>query len=149
MVVMLATTSCGMAKLLRLSNQVDLIRIEKCELKGLTALQLVAEVRNDSKYDIEMESGVIELLSEGQRVATLIQVGVVKSAATSHESIKSLWKISDVDPFTMMMLSSKIANGSLDGLSVNYSATLSADKISHTISGKEVDIKKLLAIFAS
>ncbi len=145
--IIFATMSCGAAKLANVVKNLDIVKFEKIELKGLTGLQLSAEVNNGSKFEIAMEGGVIELMSGGEIIATLTQVGRIEVLAHSHSTISTLWKIEGVDPVMMLKLAGKIAINDYSGLSANYKATLSSGKTEHTISGKEVNIPNILAIF--
>lgn len=140
--------SSAVAKSSDVVKMIEFIKIEKFELKGVEQIDLTAEVKNNSKFDVAMEGGRIELILSGKVVAKLIQNGRIHSAAGEHQSISTSWRIEDVDPFTMLMLTAKISQNDFTGLSANYEATLSAGKNSVTISGKEVEIKELIAIFA-
>ncbi len=147
--ILLLTTSCSWARLAKLGDQVEVLQIERVELKGFTAIQVVVELRNDSKYEIAMEGATVTLYSDGEKLATLSQVGSAVAAIESKQSIKTLWRIENIDPMAMLSLSSRIAKRDMTGVTIDYSAELSAGKIKRTISAEGVDITKFIAIFAS
>ncbi len=147
--LILLGTSCGVAKLARLGNQIELIAVEKIELKGLTGLQIKVEIRNDSQHEVAMNGGVITLFMEGQKVATLTQVSEARSLPSTTQSVTSIWKITDVEPLTLLMLSGRLVQRDFSEMTINYSAELSYGKFSRQISGEGVDITKFISIFAS
>ncbi len=134
-------TTGAMAKL---GRQIEVIEVEKIEMKGFTGLQAILLVENRSKLDISLNNASATLLVGTQPIGRIEQVEPAISHSSKRESIPTLWKFVDIDPMSLFALASKIAQSDYSDLSVDYSAVLSADKISIEVSDKGVKVDKFM-----
>ncbi len=148
LVLIVMTTSCGLAKFSDVARNVEFDQITSIQLKGFTGVEIKAAVANNSSSNIAMEGGVVELFEGEKVVATLIQVGRASIDAKSEGEVSTLWKIEGMDAMAMLRLASKLTQSDYNGMSIGYSAELMADKRSKKVSGKRVDIAKILSTFA-
>lgn len=145
--LIIMTTSCGIAKFRDVARNIQFGEITSVEMKGLTGVQVSAEVGNASSSTVAMEQGVITLYDSDKVVATLRQVGVVESAPDSQGEVRSMWKIEGVEAFALLGLTVRIAQSQYDGMSVAYEAVLKVDDREKKVSGRRVDIEKILSTF--
>lgn len=148
LVLIVMTTSCGLAKFSDVARNIEFDQITSIQLKGFTGIEIKAAVANNSSSVVAMESGVVELFEGEKVVATLTQVGRASIDAKSSGEVSTLWKIEGLDAMAMMRLVSKISQSQYEEMSVGYSAELMADQRRKKVSGKRVDIAKILSTFA-
>ncbi len=146
--IAMAMSGCMPIQMARLADNVDIIGVEQIELKGLTGLMIDVKVSNNSRLDISMNRASLTIIKGGEAIATLSQVGEATSLARTTESVSTVWRIESVNPLSLLSLSGRILNRDFSGITVDYSADLSAGKISRSISGKDVDLTNLMVIFA-
>ncbi len=144
---LLLTTSCSLTRLAKLGKQVEVLRVEKVEFKGLTGLVVAVEIRNDSPLDITMNDGVIKLFIDDNSIATLVQVGVAESKSKSTHSIKTTWRIENINPISMFALTSLISQNDYSSLSINYSAELSAGSTKRQVADEGVKLARFMSEF--
>ncbi len=138
-------SSCGFS---RLDEKVELGNLESIELKGLTSLELKFWITNDSRYKLEMNSGELDIFMEGKPIMQLRQIGESVAESKCESVVATRWRISGVDPITMLSYSRRLISKDLTGMSANYSAKLTANGVGRTISGEGVDLTKFMTIFA-
>ncbi|MFR9651578.1 MAG: hypothetical protein SNG35_06115 [Rikenellaceae bacterium] len=148
LVLIVMTTSCGLAKFGDVARNVSLEQITSIQLKGFTGIEIKADVANDSSSIVAMESGVIELFEGDKVVATIVQVGRASIDAKSRGEVVTIWKLEGLDAMAMVRLAARISRSEYDDMTIGYSAELMADKRSKKVSGKRVDIAKILSTFA-
>ncbi len=134
-------TAGAMAKF---GRQIEVVEIEKVEMKGFTGLQVILLVENRSKLDISLSNAAATLLIGSQPIGRLEQVEPAISHSSKRESIPTLWKFVDIDPMSLLALGSKIAQSDYSDITVDYSAVLSADKISIEVADKGVKVDKFI-----
>lgn len=148
LVLIVMTTSCGLAKFSDVARNVELEQITSIQLKGFTGIEIKADVVNNSSSNIAMDGGIVELFEGEKVVATLTQVGRASIDSKCSGEVSTLWKIEGLDAMAMMRLVSRISQSQYEGMSIGYSADLMADKRVKKVSGRRVDIAKILSTFA-
>ncbi len=146
--IIIITTSCGMARFSDVARNLHFEEITSIQLKGFTGIEISAAVVNNSKSSVAMEGGVIELFDNEKSLMTLIQVGVVSMDANSGGVVSSMWRVEGADLMALMGIVSQVGKSNYEGLSIGYSATLTVDEKSKNVSGKRVDVAKILDTFA-
>lgn len=138
------TTSYALLRIARIGDQVKVLNIEKVELKGLTGLLVAVEIDNESPFDITMNNASATLKIDGKKSATLTQVEPHSSVSGRRETISTLWRISNIDPFALMLLSSKILQQDYSAMTIDFSADLTAGSHTKTLTGEDVDISQFV-----
>lgn len=128
------------------ADQIEVLSIEKIEMKGLTEIQLTFEVRNNSKQDMVMDDCSVTLKLEGDKIATLTQVAEARAEARTTKKIATLWRIENIEGMNVMMLALRVSQNNLEGMSVDISTQLSSGKSKLTIAASDVDITKYAAM---
>ncbi len=146
--IMIMTTSCGLAKFSDIARNAQFERITSIQLKGMTGIEVRAEVVNGSNSAIAMESGVVKLFDNDKAIATLTQVGSTSIEAKSSGEVRTIWRIEGIDPMALLTLAARLTRSEYEGLSIGYEAELIADKKRKKVSGKRIDVKEILATFA-
>lgn len=145
LIVALSFASCGVSKI---EDQLTFGAVESVELKGLTGLKIGLEFKNDSRYNLALNEGVVKLNSDGRQVASLTQIGEAVACKKSRGVVTSLWRISGLNPIAMLTLVTRIQSGDVEDLRVEYSARISANGLSKRISQEEIDIREFVNKFA-
>ncbi|MFI3304956.1 MAG: hypothetical protein R3Y68_00410 [Rikenellaceae bacterium] len=145
----LGSTTAMMVVMTKVSKQIKVIGIDRIELKGMSAIQIVVEIDNGSNYDLTMSEASADIMHDGRKIGQLEQVEPITAYAMKRESVKSLWRLKEVDPVTLLLLSGKILQNDFSDLRMNYRSVIQAGKYSHDFVDEDVDISKFLAIFSS
>lgn len=145
LVASVALTSCGLSTI---DEKISLGGLESVELKGLTGLQIEVSVDNKSRYTLELDESVVEVLSAGRQVAKLTQVGSAVIHKKSDKTVKSIWRISGINPIAMLTTFSQIKSGKAEEFTVNYSTRVSTKGINKKFSQNDVDLTKFINTFA-
>ncbi len=146
--IIMITTSCGLAKFSDVARNLRFEEISSIQLKGFTGIEIKAAVSNDSSSRISMSDGVVTLYDGDSSIATLTQVGEASIEAESSGEVATIWKIEGIDPMALLRLTSRISRSEYENMSIGYSADLKADNRGKKVSGKRVDIAKILSTFA-
>lgn len=141
------TTSCGLAKFSDVARNISFEQVVSIQLKGMTGLEIKAEVANNSSSRVAMESGVVELFDGETLVATLRQVGQAAIASKTQGVVETMWKIENIDAMSLLKLLSRISKSDYGSMSIGYTAELMADQKRKKVTGKRVDIEKILSTF--
>ncbi len=141
------STMAMMVVMSKVSKQVKVMGIEEVELKGFSSIQIVVDIDNGSNYDLEMIDASADIMLEGDKVGTLKQANRIVAKANSRELVKSLWRLENVDPMTLLMLSGKVLASDYSALTMNYQSVVKAGRYTHNFVDEDVDISKFLTIF--
>ncbi|MFI3304195.1 MAG: hypothetical protein SNF68_01775 [Rikenellaceae bacterium] len=136
-----------MVTMSRVSSQVKVLGIDKIEIKGLSGVQITVEIENSSKYDLTMSDAFADLKVNGDKIATMRQVDPATSHSQKRESIVTLWRLDDINPMSLLMLSSQIAKNDFSSLTMDYESVIQAGRYTHNFSDEEVEISKFLTMF--
>lgn len=139
-------SSCGLS---RIGEQVEVKGVEEIGLKGFTALGLTIGYVNDSKYDLKLSDGVVDIFVDQRQIMTLRQADPITASRKSEGSIETLWRIEGANPLTMLAYSKRFMAKDFTGVTIDYSVELKANKLGKRFSGKDIDLTKFMTIFAS
>ncbi len=143
----IGSTMAMMVVMTKVSKQVKVVGIERIELKGMSAILIVVDIDNGSNYDLTMSDASADLMLEGRKIGSIEQVEPITSYSMKRESVRSLWRLQNIDPMTMLLLSGKILQNDFTGLTMDYRSVVQAGKYSHDFVDTDVDISKFLTIF--
>ncbi len=143
--IVLLSTSCTLAKFSKFNKQIEVMEVTKVEIKGMSGVQLEVRLRNSTKQQIALDNTQLTIKINGDKVGNLVQVDKVSSPPSSETLISSLWRIESVDAMTLFALAAKISKRDLSGMSVDFSAELTADDLMLPLSGKDIDISNLMS----
>lgn len=143
--VALLAASCGVAKIAKSYDQLELLGITDVSMKGLTGVQVTCRVSNSSKYNYVIDSSHAKLMHNGEVIAHLTQVGESVAYAYGTNLTHSTWKIEKMDPINTILLTARAAKMDFSGMTLDAGLTIRVDGSKLKLSRKGIDLDKLMA----
>ena len=148
-VVALYLCSCNVSDFSRLATQVKIESISGVELKGMTGIELTLDIRNGAPDDITMNNAVLDLNYEGDKVATLTQVGGVLVEGGSRGAVRTMWRLEGASPVTLLMLAAQISQSDYSGLTIDFTADIEFGRLNRSFTGRGVKLSKIVGVIAN
>ncbi|WP_295938273.1 hypothetical protein [uncultured Alistipes sp.] len=95
--------------------------IEKVERQGLTGVEIVARVMNNTGHKLVLETALLDVYYAGGRVASVILREPVEVQRRTHESFSSLWRIKISDPLAIYVMARKFQQNDISQIGVSFS----------------------------
>ena len=94
--------------------------VEKIERHGMTGIDIVVRVKNDTGYKLALDQAQLDLYYGGREVGSVTLREGVGVDRRSTASVATQWKIRISDPLAMYVLAKKIEQGDLSQVAVSY-----------------------------
>ena len=139
-------TSCRRA-VEKARERIRIEAVERAESHGLTGLDLVLRVRNDTGYKLRLEHAALDLFCGAARVAAVELREPVEVPRRTTDSYVTGWRVRVSDPFALYALLRRIRQGDLAELTVSYAVEGRGGLASVNISREKVPLSEFLNTF--
>ena len=136
-------TSCRRA-VEKARERIRIEAVERVESHGLTGLDLVLRVRNDTGYKLRLEHAALDLFCGAARVAAVELCEPVEVPRRTTDSYVTGWRVRVSDPFALYALLRRIRQGDLAELTVSYAVEGRGGLASVNISREKVPLSEFL-----
>lgn len=142
----LPMTSCRKA-VEKARENIKLEAIEKVQLTGLTGIEAVVRIMNETSYKLRLENASADILYAGGKAATVTLNGAVEVPPHTTCSVSSSWKISISNPITVYQLIRKVKADDISQVTVTFSAEGQGGPVPVKIARENVPLSDILDIF--
>lgn len=94
--------------------------IERVQMQGLTAAEVVARVDNGSAYRLALSAARIDLYYADALVGRLVLLDPVEIERRTAASLQTRWRIQISDPLTLYVLYRKVQSGEFDRIALSF-----------------------------
>ncbi len=141
--ICLTATSC----LRGIEQPVGIEAAPQLELKGSAGVDIEALVRNDSKRNFTLQSGEIELMSDGHRLLTMRLMKPITVEKQTCELHSTRWKFINKNQLNLLALTNKLNRGDYEGMSTSYSVRIKSGALKRSFSADSIAISEILRTF--
>lgn len=121
--------------------------IERVRLQGLTSVEVVAHITNDTGHKLALDGAEVAVFYQGRRIATVLLLEGLKMDAKSSGSLSSQWQIRVSDPISAYLVLRKIKAN--DPSQIDISCSVAGQRGSRALkfSREQMPLSDFLRIF--
>lgn len=140
------TTSCR-RRAERIREKIRIEAVERAGLRGLTGLEVVLRVRNDTGCKLRLDEASFDLYLGTSFVAGIVLTEPVGVGRHMAESVATQWRLRISDPLAAYALVRRIGRGDLAAVTVSYAAVGRGGPMTVNILREKVPLSEFLNTF--
>ncbi|MEG0806875.1 MAG: hypothetical protein RR410_00830 [Alistipes sp.] len=121
--------------------------VESVERRGLTGVEVVLRVMNNTGYKLALEQASLDLFYGRSRIGKILLREGVQVQRRTTGSVATAWQIKISDPLALYVLTRKLHEGDISQISVSYAVTGRGGPAPVNISREMVPLSEILNIF--
>lgn len=146
-IVVCAGMSSCRRKIEKVREKIRIEEVERAELRGLTGLDIVLRVRNDTGYKLRLDKASLDLFLGTSLVAGMVLAEPVEVGRRTAESVSTHWRLRISDPFAAYALVRRIERNDISAVAVSCAVEGRGGPVPVNISREKVPLSEFLNTF--